>query len=87
MRNASGPILTISGLLVAGLLVSSAVVETAFGLDGVGSLLVTSVDKADFPIVQAIVLLIVAAFVVINFVVDLFYPLIDPRVTAGDAIR
>ncbi len=87
LRNAAGPILTITGLLVAGLLVSSAVVETAFGLDGIGSLLVTSVDKGDFPVVQAIVLLIVAVFVVINFVVDLFYPLIDPRVTAGESGR
>jgi len=87
LRNAGGPILTISGLLVAGLLVSSAVVETAFGLDGIGSLLVASVDKLDFPVVQALVLLVVAAFVIINFVVDLAYPLIDPRVKAGDAAR
>jgi peptide/nickel transport system permease protein len=87
LRNALGPILTISGLLVAGLLVSSVVVEQAFGLDGVGSLLVQSVDKLDFPIVQALVLLIVTAFVLVNFVVDLSYPLIDPRVSAGDATR
>ena len=87
LRNAAGPILTITGLLVAGLLVSSAVVETAFGLDGIGSLLVTSVDKGDFPVVQALVLLVVAVFVVINFVIDLLYPLIDPRVVAGEAAR
>ena len=48
LRNALGPILTISGLLVAGLLVASAIVETAFGLNGIGSLLVQSVDKQDF---------------------------------------
>ncbi len=65
----------------------SAVVETAFGLDGIGSLLVQSVDKLDFPVVQAIVLLVVAAFVVINVVVDLIYPLIDPRVAAGESAR
>ena len=63
LRNALGPILTITGLLVAGLLVASAVVETAFSLNGMGSLLVQSVDKQDFAIVQAIVLLVVFAFV------------------------
>ena len=87
LRNATGPILTISGLLVAGLLVSSVVVESAFGLDGVGSLLVQSVDKHDFPIVQALVLVIVTAFVVVNFLVDLVQPLIDPRAAAGQAAR
>ena len=87
LRNALGPILTISGLLVAGLLVSSAIVESAFGLSGLGSLLVQSVDKGDFPVVQAIVLIVVAAFVVVNLLVDLLQPLIDPRVLAGAAAR
>ena len=77
----------ITGLLVAGLLVSSAVVESAFSLDGLGSLLVQSVDKQDFAIVQAIVLIVVFAFVVINTVVDLLYPFIDPRVSAGSGAR
>jgi peptide/nickel transport system permease protein len=87
LRNALGPITTISGLLVAGLLVSSAVVESAFGLNGIGDLLVQSVDKGDFPVVQAIVLLVVAAFVFVNLVVDLLAPVIDPRTTAGTAAR
>ena len=87
LRNALGPILTITGLLVAGLLVASAVVETAFSLNGMGSLLVQSVDKQDFAIVQAIVLLVVFAFVIVNTVVDIAYPFIDPRVTAGTAAR
>ena len=80
LRNALGPILTITGLLVAGLMVASAVVETAFSLNGMGSLLVQSVDKQDFAIVQAIVLLVVFAFVVVNTIVDIAYPFIDPRV-------
>lgn len=87
LRNALGPILTITGLLVAGLLVTSAVVETAFALNGVGSLLVQSVDTQDFAIVQAIVLLVAAAFVVVNTAVDLAYPFIDPRVRAGSTAR
>lgn len=87
LRNALGPILTITGLLVAGLLVASAIVETAFSLNGMGSLLVQSVDKQDFAIVQAIVLLVVFAFVVVNTIVDIAYPFIDPRVTAGRSAR
>ena len=87
LRNAIGPILTITGLLVAGLLVASAIVETAFSLNGMGSLLVQSVDKQDFAIVQAIVLLVVFAFVIVNTLVDIAYPFIDPRVKAGRAAR
>ncbi|WP_374954178.1 ABC transporter permease [Arthrobacter sp. MYb227] len=87
LRNALGPILTVSGLLVAGLLVSSAIVEQAFGLAGLGSLLVSSVDRLDFPVVQAIVLIVVTAFVAINTLVDLLGPVIDPRLKAGEGAR
>jgi peptide/nickel transport system permease protein len=80
LRNALGPIVTVSALLISGLLVSTAIVESAFGMSGIGSLLVQSVDEMDFPVVQAIVLLVVAAFVVVNTLVDLVHPLIDPRV-------
>ena len=87
LRNAVGPILLVSGVLVAGLLVSSAIVEQTFGLAGMGSLLVQSVDRLDFPVVQAIVLVVVVAFVTINTIVDLIQPLIDPRIAAGSETR
>lgn len=87
LRNAIGPILTVSGLLVAGLLVASSIVEAAFGLAGIGSLLVQSVDRLDFPVVQAVVLLVVAAFVVVNAIVDLLEPWVDPRSAAGAGAR
>lgn len=86
-RNALGPIVTVSGLLVSGMLVSTAIVETAFGMSGIGSLLVQCVNELDFQVVQALVLLVVAVFVVVNTLVDLLYPLIDPRVTAGRGAR
>ncbi|WP_369229445.1 ABC transporter permease [Streptomyces sp. R21] len=86
-RNALGPIVTVSGLLVSGMLVSTAIVETAFGMSGIGSLLVKCVDQLDFQVVQALVLLVVAVFVVVNTLVDLLYPLIDPRVAAGGGAR
>jgi len=87
LRNALGPILTVSGVLVAGLIVASSIVEAAFGLSGIGSLLVQSVDRLDFPVVQAIVLLVVFAFVVMNAVVDILEPWIDPRSAAGAGAR
>nr|WP_232057680.1 ABC transporter permease [Agromyces terreus] len=86
-RNALGPILTVSGVLVAGLIVASTIVEAAFGLSGIGSLLVQSVDRLDFPVVQAIVMFVVTAFVVVNAVVDVLEPVIDPRSAAGAGAR
>ncbi len=83
LRNALGPIVTVAGVVVSTLLVTTVIVETAFGLSGVGSLLVQAVTAQDFPVVQAICLIIVAAFVLTNLVVDLCYPLIDPRVRLG----
>ncbi len=87
LRNALGPIITVSGILVAGLIVASSIVESAFGLAGIGSLLVQSVDRLDFPVVQAIVLLVVTVFVVVNAVVDVLEPWIDPRSAAGEGAR
>lgn len=86
-RNAIGPILTVSGMLVAGLLVATSIVESAFGISGIGSLLVQSVDRLDFPVVQTVVLLVVAAFIVVNAIVDLLEPVIDPRAAAGEGGR
>jgi len=86
-RNALGPIMTISGLVAAGLLVSTSIVDTFFGLNGIGSLLVQSVNQHDFPVVQAITMLIVAVFVVVNTAVDIAYPLIDPRISAAESAR
>jgi peptide/nickel transport system permease protein len=82
VRNAMGPVATVSGLILAGLIVSTTIVESAFGLNGIGSLLQTSVARQDFPVVQAISLLVVATFLVCNTVVDVLYPFIDPRVAS-----
>lgn len=78
-RNAAVPILTFSGVLVAGLLVTSQLVESVFGLNGIGSLIVESVKNLDMAVVQAVTLLIVAAFILTNLIVDLVTPLIDVR--------
>ncbi|MER8045431.1 ABC transporter permease [Streptomyces sp. NPDC094032] len=81
LRNSLGPVVTVGGTMLAGLLVTTSVVETAFDVPGIGSLLVQSVSAKDFAVVQAVTLLSVAAFVLVNLVVDLCAPLIDPRLT------
>lgn len=78
-RNALVPVVTITGTVVSGLIVATAIVETAFGLPGIGSMLVQSVVTRDFPVVQAICLLVVLAFVLANLLVDLLLPILDPR--------
>ncbi|MBO1417954.1 ABC transporter permease [Streptomyces sp. FH025] len=80
LRGALGPIVTVGGTTLAGLLVSTSIVETAFNVTGVGQLLVQSVTAKDLPVVQAVTLLIVLGFVLVNLAVDLLAPLIDPRV-------
>ncbi|MFF2008420.1 ABC transporter permease [Streptomyces sp. NPDC058195] len=81
LRNALGPVVTVGGTMLAGLLISTSIVETAFDVPGLGSLLVQAVTAKDFAVVQAITLLSVAAFAVVNLAVDLLVPLIDPRLT------
>lgn len=84
LRNAAIPIVTVTGLTVGGLIAGAVVVEQAFQLNGLGSYLVQAVGQKDFPVVQAIVLTFVTAFVVINTVVDLTYLRLDPRLRTGD---
>ncbi|MGX5696527.1 ABC transporter permease [Agromyces soli] len=83
VRNAAMPVLTVAGLTIAGLIAGSVVIEQVFQLGGLGQLLVSSVQQKDFPVVQAICLVYVAAFIVLNTVIDLAYALLDPRVGLG----
>ncbi|MFF2348799.1 ABC transporter permease [Kitasatospora sp. NPDC058115] len=82
-RNALGTVLTTGGLIVSTLLVCTILVESAFGIGGLGQLLELSSTTKDFPTVQAISLIIVALFMTVNLIVDLLHPLVDPRVTLG----
>lgn len=84
VRNSMLPVTTVLGTHVAGLVAGAFVIEYAFTLDGVGALLVNAVQRKDFAVVQAIALVMVLAFGLINLLVDLLYAVIDPRVrTAG----
>jgi peptide/nickel transport system permease protein len=83
LRNAAIPITTIVGITIASLIALSAVVETAFGLNGLGAYLVQAAQNKDFAVVQGISLVLVVAFVVTNVVVDIAYAVLDPRVSLG----
>jgi peptide/nickel transport system permease protein len=83
LRNALIPITTVMGLTIATLIAGAVVIENVFALDGLGSLLVSAILQRDFAVVQAVILVLVVAFVVVNAIVDFLYTLIDPRITLG----
>jgi peptide/nickel transport system permease protein len=83
LRNAAIPITTVVGITIASLIALAAIVETAFGLNGLGAYLVQAAQNKDFAVVQGISLVLVFAFVITNVVVDIAYAILDPRVTLG----
>jgi len=80
LRNALISVTTILGILFANIVAGTVVVEQVFALPGVGLLLVTAVGYRDFPLIQGIALYIALVVAILNFVVDLLYRVIDPRV-------
>lgn len=80
LRNAMIPISTAATITVTSTLASMIIVERAFSLDGIGSLMVESAAAGDFPVVQAGVLLMIACFIVATTLLDILYAYIDPRV-------
>ncbi|MFL9959426.1 ABC transporter permease [Paraburkholderia nemoris] len=80
LPNAFGPALTVVGLILGHLLAGGAVIETVFTLPGMGRLLVESIYARDYPVVQGCLLVIALLYVLVNLVVDLLYPIFDPRV-------
>ncbi len=80
LRNASLPVVTLLGLELGAVLGGAVVTETVFAWPGIGRLAVEAVIARDYPIVQAVVIVVATAFVLINFVVDLLYGYLDPRV-------
>jgi len=80
LRNALVPAVTLLGVQLGGLLSGAVIAETAFGRQGLGSLLVNGIEDKDYPMVQAIVLIVATAYVVINILVDISYAYLDPRV-------
>ncbi|MCR5829812.1 MAG: ABC transporter permease, partial [Lachnospiraceae bacterium] len=84
LKNSLLPVITFIGLIVAEIMAGSIVTEKVFDLDGIGLLLVSSIQKRDMNVVQAVVMYIAATVVTVNFIVDIIYRKADPRTGAGD---
>ena len=80
MRNAMIPVITVQGMYLASLLGGALVTEIIFAWPGIGRLAVEAIQNRDFPVVQAVVLFAAAVFVVTNFLVDLAYTWLNPRI-------
>jgi peptide/nickel transport system permease protein len=80
LRNAAIPVITLTADEVAGLINGAVVIEVIFAWPGIGLLALNAIEKRDFPVVQADVMLVAATVVLLNLVVDLTYAYIDPRI-------
>ena len=80
LKNALIPVITFLAMVIAEILAGSIVVEQVFSVPGVGRLLISSISNRDYPVVQAVVLYVTAVVVIINFIVDMLYQFLDPRV-------
>jgi ABC-type dipeptide/oligopeptide/nickel transport system permease component len=81
LKNAILPTITVIGLQFGTLLAGVIVIETVFGWPGMGRLLISSIMSRDFPIVQAIILMMAFIFLMMNLLVDISYAFLDPRIT------
>jgi peptide/nickel transport system permease protein len=84
LRNALIPAVTVIGLLIGTLLGGAVVTETVFTIPGMGRLVVQSVLRRDYPVIQGAVMIIACFYVVANLLVDVLYVVIDPRISYGD---
>ena len=82
LRAALLPIITIVGLQIGSLLAGTVITETVFSWDGIGRLLVESIEKRDYPVTQACVLVVALSYVLVNALTDICYRIADPRVRA-----
>ena len=80
LKNAAVPVVTIIGIGIALLISGVVVTETVFAIPGVGRLTVDAILRRDYPIIQGVILLFSAAYVLVNLLVDLSYTLFDPRI-------
>lgn len=83
LRNALMPIVTVIGLQFGALLGGAVLTETVFAWPGIGSYTVECINKSDFPVIQAVVLIIATIFVLMNLIVDIIYAFLDPRIKYG----
>lgn len=81
LRNALMPVVTFLGMIIAEIVAGSIVVEQVFGLPGIGRLLISSISTRDLPVVQILIMYITAVVIIVYFLVDILYRVIDPRIS------
>lgn len=79
-KNAAIPIVTVVGLVFANLMAGVVVIETVFGIPGLGRLVVDAVTRRDYPIVQATLMVVAVSYILVNLLVDVVYVYLDPRI-------
>ena len=84
LRNAFLPILTVVGSSLGTLLTGAVVTETIFNIPGIGQLIINSIERRDYSVIQGVVLFVTLIYVIVNLVIDLLYGVIDPRVRLED---
>ena len=85
LRNAMIPVVTSLGFSLAGIAFTSFVVEVFFGIPGVGNLLIEAIFSRDYPIIDGVLLIGTTMFIMANLIVDLVYPVLDPRIRLGSS--
>ena len=83
LKPSSLTLVTVTGINIGRLIGGAVIVETIFALPGIGRLLVTAIYSRDLMMLQGVVLLVASGFVMINFIVDLLYATLDPRIRHG----
>lgn len=80
LKNSIIPVITFMGVVLSEVVAGSIVIEQVFSIPGIGRLLVSSISSRDFPVVQAIVMYVAAAVIIVYFITDMLYRLADPRI-------
>lgn len=80
LANALIPTTTVVGTMIAGLLGGAVIIETMFTIPGIGQLLIDSIHRRDYPVIQGVILIIAFIYVLVNLVIDLLYTVLDPRI-------
>jgi peptide/nickel transport system permease protein len=83
LKNTLVPVITVAGIQIGSMVIGATLVENVFALGGVGALLIEGIQASDYPVVQSIIMLLVALFLLLNLAVDIVYALIDPRIRSS----
>jgi peptide/nickel transport system permease protein len=83
LKNTLIPVITVAGIQIGGMVVGAVLVENVFALGGIGALLIEAIQSSDYPMMQAIIMFLVALFLLLNLAIDIIYVLIDPRIRAA----